>query len=373
MDGRLEAPRPDYGGACLTEVVPTILDRKARAASGSLPSWCPESLAEADQVVLLVLDGLGYGQLRERAMLAPALSSLEGSSITSVAPTTTATALTSIVSGLVPAAHGLLGYRLIADGAVLNVLRWTIDGADARKRVPPASLQHEAAFRGSHPPVISRAEFAGTGFTEAHERGGRLVGWRMPSAIPVEISRALVRGEPFIYAYYDGIDKTAHEYGLGEYYAAELRATDRLVADILEVLPHRAALAVTADHGQVEVPTPAITLDATIVEMTERLSGEGRFRWLHARPGATDAVAEACEDLYGDVAWVATCDELCELGYFGGPLAPEFRERLGNVALLAREPVAFADPADDGELRLVARHGSLTLAELAVPFLVGAR
>jgi hypothetical protein len=373
MDGRLEAPRPDYGGACLSEVMPTILDRQARSRAGTLPKWCPEALAEADQVVLLVLDGLGYAQLRERAMLAPALSSLEGASITSVAPTTTATALTSIVTGRTPAAHGLLGYRLIADGAVLNVLRWTIDGADARGRVPPESLQHETAFGGSHPSVVSRAEFAGSGFTEAHERGGHLVGWRMPSAIPVEIDRALSRGEPLVYAYYDGIDKTAHEFGLGEHYAAELRATDCLVADILEVLPSGAALAVTADHGQVEVLSPAITLDPVVVAMTERLSGEGRFRWLHARSGATEAVAEACRALYGDVAWVATCDELCEHGYFGGALGPGYRARLGDVALMAREPVAFADPADAGELKLVARHGSLTAAELEVPFLVGAR
>ena len=74
--------------------------------------------------------------------------------------------------------------------------------------------------------------------------------------------RLLAGGEPFVYAYYDGIDKVAHEYGLGEHYDAELAAVDRLVADVLAVLPAGAVLLVTADHGQVDCgdassrPTP---------------------------------------------------------------------------------------------------------------------
>ena len=66
----------------------------------------------------------------------------------------------------------------------------------------------------------------------------RHVGWRMPSharhrgAAPDR--RAASR---FVYAYYDGIDKVAHEYGLGEYYDAELVAADRLVADAARGAP----------------------------------------------------------------------------------------------------------------------------------------
>jgi hypothetical protein len=44
-------------------------------------------------------------------------------------------------------------------------------------------------------------------------------------------------------------------------------------------------------------------------------------------------------------------------------------DRLGDVALVPFEPTAFMDPADTGELRLVARHGSLTAAEMTVPLL----
>ena len=55
--------------------------------------------------------------------------------------------------------------------------------------------------------------------------------------MPVEVRRAIAAGEPFVYAYYDGIDKIAHEFGFGEHYDAELAAVDRMVADLLPMLP----------------------------------------------------------------------------------------------------------------------------------------
>jgi len=53
----------------------------------------------------------------------------------------------------------------------------------------------------------------------------------------VLVQRLLSEGEPFVYAYYDGIDKVAHADGLGALYDAELRAVDRMVGDLLAALP----------------------------------------------------------------------------------------------------------------------------------------
>ena len=56
------------------------------------------------------------------------------------------------------------------------------------------------------------------------------------------------------------------------------------------------------------------------------------------------------------------------------PCAPgSIAARLGDVALVAHEPVSFYDPADSGPFQLVCRHGSLTAAEILVPFVAAAR
>lgn len=356
---------PAYGGACLSSLVPALLSPVPEARE-----WMPLAVREAAQVVLLVLDGLGWEQLQERSELAPVLGAMDGGPITSVAPTTTATALTSISTGLPPAGHGVVGYRVrVGARDVLNVLRWNTAAGDARPTVPPEAFQTSPAFGGTAPPVVTRAEFATTGFTAAHLAGTRLHGWRLPSAVPVEVGRLLRAGEPFVYAYYDGVDKVAHDRGFGSYYDAELVATDRLVGDLLDVLPPEAALVVTSDHGQVQVEGAGIELAPEVMGDVDLLSGEGRFRWLHARPGTASRLAATARRLYDEVAWVRTFDEVVEEGWLGGRPSPEVARRLGDVALVPFEPVAFLDPADTGESRLVCRHGSLTPAEALVPLL----
>jgi hypothetical protein len=363
---------PDYGGACLDGLVPGLL-----AAPSDRPAWLPDGAGAARQVVLLVLDGLGWLQLRARPGLAPVLGDLTGGAITSVVPTTTATALTSISLGRPPAAHGVVGYRMVVPGPtgpeVLNVLRWRTQSGDARPFAPPERLQPGEAFLGRPVPVATRFEFAGSGFTLAHLRGGRLVGWALPSTLVVEVRRLLGDGEPFVYAYYDGIDKIAHIYGFGEHYDAELVAVDRLVGDLAAVLPAGAVLLVTADHGQVSVGRAAVAIDQAVMAHVALVSGEGRFRWLHARPGADADLVDAARSRYAGEAWVHTVEEVEALGWFGGPLTSESRARLGDVALVPHRPIAYLDPADPGDARLVCRHGSLTAEEMQVPLLAAAR
>ncbi len=356
---------PDYGGACLSNVVPALLDRMA-----GVPAWMPPAVAGARQVVLLVLDGVGWDQLTEHRPLMPNLAAMDGSSVTTVVPSTTATALTSLTLGQAPGHHGIVGYRMhLGSGSILNVLRWRTAEGDARSAVPPAELQPQAPFAATEPVVVTRAEFAGTGFTVAHLRGGRLRGWGMPSSISVEVDAALTAGEPLVYAYYDGVDKVAHAHGLGGHYRAELAAADRIVGEIAAVLPAGAALVVTADHGHVDVRGRTETLDQEVIEACALVSGEARFRWLHAAPGDGERLTRLAVDRYGAEAILRTRDELEGDGWLGPVLGEAARARLGDVAVIATGATAYMDPTDPSEPRLGSRHGALTSAEMRVPLL----
>src|SRR5262245_6952110 len=196
----MEAPPlavPDYGGACLAGVVPALLHRAEREP----PPWVPAVAATAPQVVLLALDGLGWDQLQQHAGLAPTLASMTGGPITSVAPTTTATALASLTTGRPPCEHGVVGYRVhVGEGQVMNLLRWTTPAGDARASVPPSEFQPIDAFESRRVPAVIRGEFRTTGFTGAILRGTRFYGWRTTSTLVVEVGRLLREGEPFVYA-----------------------------------------------------------------------------------------------------------------------------------------------------------------------------
>ena len=126
----------------------------------------------------------------------------------------------------------------------------------------------------------------------------------------------------------------------------------RLVEQVRAQLVDDAALLVTADHGQVDVGDQRSSRSPTrCCKLTRCLSGEGRFRWLHARPGAADDLLDAATAAHGDVAWVISRQELIDDGWFGPVVSPPIAARFGDVALVPQIPISFVDPADSGPFR----------------------
>ena len=99
----IEMVLPKFGAGCITELMPMLL--------GEQPASLPAKFGDGGRV-LLVLDGLGWEQLQSYSNLMPVLSEFVGDGITTVAPSTTACALTSITTALSPAEHGIVGCLL---------------------------------------------------------------------------------------------------------------------------------------------------------------------------------------------------------------------------------------------------------------------
>ena len=167
----MEPLRPDWDGASLPGIVPALLDHLHNGAA--LPAWMPDVVAGASAVVLLVLDGLGWTAIQDHRARLPVLGALSGGPATSVVPSTTGAALTSIATGMPPARHGIVGYRMVVGGSVLDVLQWRVPEG---KPPTPDSVTSVQAFGGRPVPVVTRAEFARSGFTAGQPAGRRLRG-----------------------------------------------------------------------------------------------------------------------------------------------------------------------------------------------------
>lgn len=357
----MEPVEPDYRGANLSALAGALV-------TGRRPAWFPEPARDPGPTVLLLLDGLGWNAIEAHRSLLPCLAAMEGGPITTVVPSTTSAALTSLTTGLAPADHGIVGFRMRVDRSVLNVLRWSsADGSDP----DPFTVQRHDAFLGREVPVVTKSEFRSTRFTEAHLRGTRFVGWSATSTLVEHCRRLVEEGAALVYAYYPGVDTVAHEFGLhDEYFRAELVAADRLVGDLVDALPSRATVLVTADHGQVHMgPDGWVELDA-LAPMVDAYAGDARFRYLYARRGAHDELLAAARAEVGDRAWVMSRDELLDGGWLGpDPARAAVRRRVGDVVLAAHDPVGFVDPTFRRETGLIAGHGSLTPDEMLVPLL----
>ena len=116
---------PDYDGGSLANVPATIAEMLGVPPPGLPalrdPLWKP--LGRAKRVVLLLIDSLGWPIFqRELAAFEDLLPQAAiQDKITSVFPSTTVAALSSLWTGYAPAQHGLLGLRLFfPDQAVLG-------------------------------------------------------------------------------------------------------------------------------------------------------------------------------------------------------------------------------------------------------------
>jgi predicted AlkP superfamily pyrophosphatase or phosphodiesterase len=353
---------PDYAGACIANILPALFEKGERHEG-----WFPQEARDHGQVVLLVLDGLGLEQLQQRRSLAPTLSAMHTTRLTTIAPSTTAAALSSITTGLPPSEHGIVGYEMMVDSELLNCLSWRTPSGDARKSLWPDQIQPYQGFLGRRPTVLTRREFEKTGFTEAILRDGEFVGWTAASSLVARVVEAIEAGQSLVYGYYDGIDKVSHADGLGVAFDLEIQFADQIVKSLLERLPGDVGLLVTSDHGQVQVGEGVRSIDAQILDDIWAFSGEGRFRWLHSESPST--LFDLCFELYGHESWICTREQILDERWLGPAMAPHLSERLGDVAIVAREDVAYEPPSRSRAFSLEGRHGSLTSAEMLVPLL----
>jgi hypothetical protein len=338
--------------------------------------WFPP----ASSAVLFVVDGLGAHNLSARSGHARFLASTGGKRdvARSVFPSTTAASLTSLMTGVDPGQHGLVGYRVRIPGTdeAPNQLKgWETDGLDpARWQRAEPILEREAA-RGRPCFVVSRPKFAGTGFTEAILRGGEFVS--VKTAVEgVEAAADLVAQHPgaLVYLYVPELDGIGHQRGSeSDEWSAGLETVDAAARTLSSALATGAAAVVTADHGMVDVPRHRHILLSEgdgLVDDVRVIGGEPRMLHLYAEPGREASVLQAWTDAESARSWVLSRDDAVAAGLFG-TVDPQVRERIGDVVVAARASIAYYDDrlADKGPQNMIGQHGSLTDAERTVPLI----
>lgn len=346
-----------------------------RASLTGASDW----FAPARSAVVFVVDGLGAHNLAARAGHARFLVAAGSKKdlARTVFPSTTASALTSLLTGVAPGAHGIVGYRAMVPetGKVVNQLRgWDTDGLDPSwQRAQP--LTERLAAEGRPCFVVSKAEYAGTGFTQATMRGAQFVA-AADVAERTRIAADLAARHPgaFVYVYAPDLDAIGHKRGWqSDEWAACLERVDaaaRILADTLA--PGTGAL-VTADHGMLDVPRHRhvlLTDDDGLLDGIHDVGGEPRMLHLYTAPGDAASVAQRWRNAEASRSWVLTRQEAVDAGLFGA-VQPDVAARIGDVLVAARSGVAYYDDRldDKGAQRMVGQHGSLTNEERIVPLI----
>jgi len=382
---------PNYRDGSIVNLMQSILaglgaSGAGGGAHGHLADLAPAEVADARHVVLLVVDGLGRAQLESGP--APALRASLRGTMTSVFPSTTASAVTTFLTGLAPVEHAVTGWFMWLRelDSIVAPLPFTTRAGGA----PLGSLGIAPADVFAGPSVFERvrvdchavqpADLVDSPYSRAHTRGAAPRGFEGLGALVdsiVDIVR-YARRRTYVSAYWPLLDTLSHEFG-----ASSVESRRHLAEIDLCFARLRAALAgsgtllvVTADHGFVDI-RPESRLDADSVPglapmLSRPLCGEPRLAYCYVRGEHRAEFAERATEGLDGAARVVDSASMIDAGWFGlAEPHPRLRERVGDFALVMRDDYAIRDRiADEKPFRHVGVHGGVSREEMQVPLVV---
>lgn len=397
--------KPDYNGGSIANIPATIASLFDVAIDGLPPLplefWQPLA-GDVQRVVLLIIDGFGWNLLhKERPTLKPLLEkSIVFEKVTSIFPSTTVSALSTLWTGAAPAQHSMLGFKLFFEefGTIGQMLAFTPSFGRYPDALVEAGLEPETflqwpgfaeqlAASGIPTHAFKARQFVDSALSRMHNRGvTKDHGVLTVSDMFVRMRRLLEakQGEPlYMSAYLPTVDLLSHGFGWNdECVAAELRANiTQLQLDFLGGLSSQArqgtVLLVTADHGQIVTPPGDQIYIEDFPELQQMLfmkpAGEPRVAYLYTKHGRqTDTISYINQHLgHAMIAWSAA--DVLEAGLWGPePYASTISGRIGDVVVVMRDGYSlFGTRATEHENLswMMGRHGGLTEAEMLVPWL----
>ena len=382
--------RPDYEGGSIVNLMRSLGD--ACGARHPLP-YPPlrdlkvSSLSTARNIVLLLIDGLGYDYLLRKGA-GGALHRHLHSRLTSVFPSTTASAVTTCLSGLAPQQHALTGWHMYFSelDAIAAVLPLKLRGA-VQCDAPPGALPQRLF---GHAPFVDRIErratfvspmaIAQSEFNLYHSGRATVRSYRTLAELFEQIEASLRESTApsYVYAYYPDLDTLAHIHGVGSNKLDEqFAALDAAFGDFLTAIADTdTAVLACADHGFIDSP-PARQIDLAqhpdlAATLARPLCGERRVVYCYVKPGEEARFVAYVQDILGACADVYPSRALLEQGWFGpGEADPRLASRIGDFVLVMRDDWTLLDWVEgEKHYNQLGVHAGVSAAEMYVPLIL---
>jgi hypothetical protein len=359
---------PSYDGRGLLNLV-AELERRLHgdALAHGLESGFSHLIPTASSYGLILFDGLGDHQLRHPE--AGPLASSRRAVLDSPFPTTTTVSMATVVTGMSPAAHGVIGHLLWLPelGRVVNTLKWVDLSGGAvtyptMDLLPAPNLWERLSASGINCVTVQPAGFSSTPLTAALYRGCRFVGVKTESEYVLRTLEALSTAGTLVFTYFPPIDYAAHVWGQNSAeYGDAIRAAVNVWEGIIRMLPSDAAVVGTADHGVAGIPEEGKILIRDDIYRPLDFWGDPRAVMVRGSQRLINRLAvETGAELVGPDRFLPWLGPGAQHGQLGA--------RLPDALLLAPFGKVLLPPGFDK--RLVGYHGGLTPEELKIPLLV---
>lgn len=389
---------PSYDGYGIANLGPAILEKYG--VPTSLGTRLGYPLDTSRKITLLfIVDGLGFDHFLRYHPLNPFLKSLAQHGqivpLTSVFPSTTAAALTTLHTGLSPASHAIPEWNVYFEElhTVIQTLPFSTtdnperDSLLARGGTPqmlydgPTIYQQLSDYK-TPAYIFTYQEYNNSTYTKQISQGAIRISFANGHDLMDKLLNTLTSlTEPaYICVYWSAIDSTAHAFGpdSAEHRLA-INGFDQLVREqFLAKLPLEVAKNVefllTADHGHIPFEESAIRWLNEYPEIWEELAlpptGSPHDCFLYTKPGRQETVLAALHNRLGSTAEIYTQEQILKRQIFGLEEASSLlKRRIGDIQVIPQTGLPLwyrLDPTTSLDLK--GMHGGLSQAEMLVPF-----
>lgn len=350
------------------------------------------------QVVCVLIDAVALHRFQQwvnqpKNRLAPWIDRGVMGTLTSIVPSTTSAALTTLWTGRSPAEHSVLGYEIFLKefGLIANMINHAPTAFEGR-----AGLLYNAGFNPDHflpvdtlGPHFRRADvdthaflhysIIGSGLSRMHYPDVSTHSYAYPSDLWIaarDLANQQLENRRLIWVYYGGVDSLSHRHGPDSEQAQAVfhDFTGTMVSEFLEkidaIASGKTLVILLADHGQLTTrKDPHFELQ-NHASLARRLhmapTGENRLAYLYVKPGQSAAVEEYLERTWPGAFTVIPSSQLLEAGLFGpGNPSPNTLDRLGDLSVITHQDAYLWWAPKENPL--IGRHGGLSAEEMLVP------
>ncbi|MGA3291250.1 MAG: alkaline phosphatase family protein [Candidatus Bathyarchaeia archaeon] len=401
---------PQYEKNCISKIPDTILqlfDEEKGTTKSPLENTLEiASHEKINKVVLIVIDGFGFNHFldycKENRLLTNLTNKGQVYPLTSIFPSQTTNALTTLNTGLTPQEHARAYFIYLKDIGVVNALQFERIGSKRQNKLVDEGfdpsillLKHETIHntlkeKGINTFTHIPASNAFNACSKLIFQGSKIIPAVKSSDSIVRLRKNLEENSgksAYFFVHLDTLDTISHEYGPESYeYFAELSLITYLLnRELVQKIDPKTAketlLLVTADHGGLNVDPKETTylncLPKTILNLQAEKNGKPilptgspREVFLHIKEEKLAETKEWLQQKIGNKAQIIETKEAIEDGLFGLGLASrELFERIGNLMILpyGNETVWF-ESSECRKISFLGQHGGLNEQEMLVPF-----
>jgi len=380
---------PNYNDGSIVNLMSSITQALGGTPMyASLAALPPTEISASKNIVLLIVDGLGYEYLLNKGRGSVFCEYLQDR-MTSVFPSTTAACVTTFVTGVAPQQHAITGWFVYLKevGAVSAILPFRarygsppFSEADVDPKAiftqTPLSTQIQADSYYIKPKSLQKSDYTRTTAGTA-----KILPYKNSDGFFRQIKKTIrrkSRGQKYIYAYWPEFDTLSHKHGNGSKKVAKhfWKLNKKLTSFLKSIRGTDTTLIITADHGFIDADESSIIKMNDHPRLMETLTlprcGEGRAAYCYVRPAKVTQFEDYVGEHFADKCDVFKSEELIAKNYFGlFEPNPKLFDRVGDYVLVMKDNYVVQDSIL-GETRPphIGHHGGVSSGEMFVPLVV---